>query len=162
MEQRALGFPVVGWREWVGLSGLGIPHIKAKIDTGARTSALHAFYIDPFTRNDRQWVGFGVHPFQGDNCEVIDCEAPVVDFRRVMDSGGHSEERYVIETEVCLGRLSWSIELTLSNRDNMRFRMLIGRTALSGRYLVDSSASYLMGKFKRKRGGKHENRAIIT
>jgi hypothetical protein len=137
---------VLGWREWVSLPELGVDHIKAKIDTGARTSALHAFFVDPFLRRGRRWVRIGIHPLQGSAELAVEAELPVVDHRGVTDSGGHREMRYVVRTDVVLGAARWPIELTLTNRDTMKFRMLLGRTALKGRYVVDPRLSYRIGK----------------
>lgn len=132
----------VGWREWVGLPDLGLPLLKAKIDTGARTSALHAFAVDRFKRGGGDWLRFLVHPLQGRSDLVVRCEAPLLDRRQVTDSGGHREERPVIATTLAVGDALWTVELTLTDRDNMRFRMLVGRTALKGRALVDVRRSY--------------------
>lgn len=137
---------ILGWREWVALPELGIDHVKAKIDTGARTSALHAFFVDPFKRRGRPWVRFGVHPWQGRRDIAVEVEAAVLDRRMVSDSGGHRELRYVIATDIVLGPERWRIELTLTNRDTMKFRMLLGRMALRGRFLVDPRLSYRIGK----------------
>lgn len=146
----------LGWREWLGFPELGIPEIKAKVDTGARTSCLHAFFVEPFERHGETWVRFGIHPRQRDTDEAIVCEARVSDQRNVRDSGGHEEQRYVIETLVTIGANEHRIEVTLTDRDTMKFRVLLGRTAVRGRYLVDSGRSYLQGKRKKRHGAKRD------
>ncbi|RMH35887.1 MAG: ATP-dependent zinc protease [Gammaproteobacteria bacterium] len=135
----------VGWREWVALPDLGITKIKAKVDTGARTSCLHAFKVQKFTKAGTGWVRFWVHPVQNDQDSVIVCETRVIDRRIVSDSGGHREMRYVIASHLMLGAHTWPIELTLTNRDSMRFRMLLGRTAMAGRMIVIPDQSFLAG-----------------
>jgi hypothetical protein len=138
---------VLGWREWVQLPELGLPPIKAKVDTGARSSCLHAFETRPFTRDGQLWVRFGIHPHQDDPQTECYCEAPVADERPVTDSGGHTETRLVIVSRVVLGPWSDDIEITLTNRDTMRFRMLLGRTAMvKGGFTIDPSGSYLLGR----------------
>lgn len=136
---------VIGWREWVSLPELGIDWIKAKIDTGARTSALHTFELDVAHDHGAKVARFGVHPFQRDSDTITWCTAPVVDERSVRDSGGHQEWRFVIETPVRLAQREWPIEITLTARDTMLFRMLLGRTAMRS-LRVDPLASFLTGR----------------
>lgn len=143
---------VIGWREWVALPDLGITKLKAKIDTGARTSALHAFSVESFEHDSgKEWVRFGMHPRQRSSTEEIYCQAPIVDRRLVRDSGGHQEERIVIKTQIVLGQIRREVELTLTSRDDMLFRMLLGRTAMHGLCVVDPSRSFVLGRRKKTR-----------
>lgn len=135
-----------GWREWVALPEIGVERIKAKVDTGARTSALHAFSVRDFTEQGKHRVEFKLHPHQKDADTVVVCVADIKDERVVRDSGGHEEKRWVIETPVRIGADTWPIEITLTARDDMLFRMLLGRTALKGRAVVDPSRSFLTSK----------------
>lgn len=135
----------VGWREWVGLPGLGIETIKAKVDTGAATSALHAIHIHRFQKNGVDRVVFEVHPIQRRTDVTVRCIADVVAERIITSSTGHRERRIVVRTPLLVAGRRWPIKLTLTNRDSMGFRMLLGRRAMQGRLLVDPSASYLAG-----------------
>ena len=139
---------MIGWREWVALPDLSTLSIKAKIDTGAKTSALHAFFIEPYDNKGVRMVRFLLHPYQRDTETVVECHAPVVDQRRVRDSGGHEEMRYVVKSDFLIGGLNFNAEITLTDRDSMVFRMLLGRNALNQRFLVNSSASFLLGGSK--------------
>ena len=138
--------PTIGWREWLDLPELGIAQIKAKIDTGARSSTLHAFHIEGFQRGGREMVRFQVHPYQRDNYYTVTAEAELVEWRHIRNSGGQWQLRPVIHTAIELGGRQWHIELTLTNRDLMGFRMLVGRQALRRRFLVNPGRSYLLGK----------------
>ena len=144
---------VIGWREWFSFPALGLKKIKGKIDTGARTSALHAFEVEPYRDKDVEMVRFLMHPKQNDTDYIKECHAQVHDERWVTDSGGHRELRYVIQTDIQLGHRVWPIEMTLTNRDTMKFRMLLGRTAMTD-ILVDPGASYLQ---KKSKSGKETN-----
>lgn len=136
---------VIGWREWIDLQELGLPHIKAKVDTGAKTSCLHAFKLKPFKRDGADWIRFWVHPHQHDLETEVVCEAPVHDRRVVTDSGGHRSERYVIRSTMTAGDVERPIEITLTNRDTMKFRMLLGREALAKTFVVDIDRSFNLG-----------------
>lgn len=135
---------VVGWREWLSLPELGIHKVKAKVDTGARTSALHAFGIEYFRQGGHLMVHFRVHPKQRDTSFTIEATAPVLEQRDIRNSAGDTQHRPVIRTYASLGDQQWPIELTLANRDVMGFRMLLGREAVRHRFFVDPGGSYLM------------------
>lgn len=137
---------IIGWREWVGLPELGIQRIKVKVDTGARSSALHAFDIHTFDRSGQEYVRFKVHPIQRNTRVTVAAEMPILEFRPIRSSTGHVTERPVILAHVELMGERWPIELTLASRDEMGFRMLLGRQAVRGRFLVDSGGSYYGGK----------------
>jgi ribosomal protein S6--L-glutamate ligase len=137
---------ILGSEEWCSFPELGIPTIKARVDSGAKTSALHAINIAPFIKNDINWVKFDINPIQNNLKTVIHCEAPLIDKRIVKSSSGFREQRYVIQTSLELGNSKWPIEMTLTNRDSMGFRMLLGREAMSGRVLVDPEQQYLLGQ----------------
>lgn len=141
---------LIGWQEWCTLPKLHIPAIKAKIDTGAKTSALHAAEIHPFHRHGELYVHFVVHPLQRTLKFETHCTALVIDQRTVMNSGGHKELRYVITTVIKLGQMSWNIEMTLTNRDPMKFRMLLGRDALKDHVIIEPGKILCQGKLDAK------------
>ncbi|MFM1896457.1 MAG: hypothetical protein RLZZ385_1531 [Pseudomonadota bacterium] len=136
---------IVGSEEWLGLPELGIPAIKARVDSGAKTSSLHAFNIRGFKRGGVPWVSFELHPIQHNRRTIVRCECEVLDKRLVKSSSGVAEKRYVIRTMLHLGHQNWEIEVTLTNRDSMGYRMLLGREAMHERILVDPSAGFLCG-----------------
>ena len=147
-ERSRAHLPWIGWREWVSLPSLGLPLVKAKVDTGARSSALHAFDVKAFRRKGEPWVRFKVHPLQRKDEVELEVEARVHDRRHVRSSSGHRDYRYVIRTEVEIMGQSFLVELTLSERTEMGFRMLLGREAMRGRFLVDPGGSYHAGRHK--------------
>ena len=140
---------VAGWREWLSLPGLQVPWIKAKLDTGARTSAVHAFDLEELQRDGETWVRYSVHPWQRSHDDAVVTESPVLDRREIRSSSGHADERYVVSMQLGLVGRQVTAEVSLSSRDEMGFRMLVGREALQQGFLVDSSASYLGGRPKR-------------
>jgi len=141
---------IIGWRERVALPDLGIAQIKAKIDTGARSSALHAFDVETFSRDGKTMVRFKVHPYQRDTHRTVSAEAELIDQRQVRNSGGHAQLRPVIQTMVELNGERWLIELTLTNRDVMGFRMLLGRQAVRKRFLVDAGRSFVQSSTRKR------------
>lgn len=142
---------VIGWREWVALPDLGVRAIKAKIDTGARSSALHAFNVTRFRRGGKRMVRFEIHPLQRGSKEAVLAEAELIGERRIKSSNGQEELRPVINMTVKLLNREWDIELTLTNRDEMGFRMLLGRQALRNRFIIDPGKSFQAGRPLRKR-----------
>jgi hypothetical protein len=143
---RIMSLKMLGWREWLSLPELGVDRIKAKVDTGARSSAIHTFYVERYRRGSTDRVRFGIHPLQLSSEVALACDAELLEIRKVTDSGGHSEERLFIRTPVQIGGETWPIDISLTARDNMRFRMLLGRTAIAGRFAVDPASSYLTEK----------------
>lgn len=135
---------IIGWREWLALPELAIPQVKVKVDTGARSSALHAFDIEYFEADQTPMVRFKLHPLQRETHVTLTATAPLLDKRHVRNSGGQAQERPVIKTLVAVEQHLWPIELTLTNRDVMGFRMLLGREAVRHRFLVDPGKSYLL------------------
>lgn len=142
--------PAVGWREWCSFPELGIQLVKCKVDTGAKTSALHALEVVVHKKQGREVVSFKVCPLQRNTKKVVHCEAPLLEWRYVTDSGGRRTLRPVVVTWLALGDVIKEIELTLIARDEMGFRMLLGREALRGTWVVDPSKSFMYGDRKRK------------
>ena len=151
VNQEKSNLPVIGWREWVGLPDFGIEKIKVKVDTGARSSSLHAFDLQEFEREGKKWVRFQVHPVQRKSDNAVELEAMVLEFRSVRSSSGKATVRPVVITNIELLGITWPVELTLASRDEMGFRMLLGREAIRRRFLVDTGKSYYGGKPKRKK-----------
>jgi ribosomal protein S6--L-glutamate ligase len=137
---------ILGSEEWCHLPELGIPIIKARIDSGAKTSALHAINIALFKKEGQNWVKFDINPIQNNVKTIIHCEALLIGKRIVKSSSGFREQRFVIQTNLEIGRTKWQIEMTLTNRDSMLFRLLVGRTAMNSRFIIDPAASFLQGK----------------
>jgi hypothetical protein len=134
---------LIGWREWIVFPHFGDARVKAKVDTGAKTSAIHATGIEPIERDGQVHVAFVIHPHQDDDSCAIACTAPLVERRSITDSGGHEEERFVVRTEIELGGQRWPIELSLTDRNTMGFRMLLGRSAMRSRFIVRPDKSFL-------------------
>ncbi|MGF1489210.1 MAG: ATP-dependent zinc protease [Prochloraceae cyanobacterium] len=147
-ESSSKQLSVIGWREIVALPEIGIDRVKAKIDTGARSSALHAFHVKKFEQQGKEMIRFQVHPLQRNSHYTVTAEAEVIDWREVKNSGGVAQLRPVIETIVKLGGKSWKIELTLTNRDEMGFRMLLGRQAVRQKFLVDAGNSFIQSSIR--------------
>jgi ribosomal protein S6--L-glutamate ligase len=139
---------IIGSDEWCAFPSLKIPAIKARVDSGAKTSSIHAVNIQKFSQNDEQWVRFEVHPLQKNKKITVHCEAPLIDQRVIKSSSGDKEKRPVICVELSLGEKQWEIEVTLTNRDSMGYRMLLGREAMNGRILIDPEGQCLLGELQ--------------
>lgn len=159
MVDTHLSSPVAaGWREWVGLPAWGVGSVKAKLDTGARSSALHTFDTEEFERDGAAWVRFAVHPWQRSDDDAVTVEWPVHDRRVVRSSTGHAQERIVVLAPIDLLGRTVTTEITLTRRDEMGFRMLVGREALRQGFLVDAARSYLGGRPPRRVRRKNRGR----
>jgi len=142
-------YTLIGWREWVVFPDFEGALVKAKIDTGARTSAIHAVNVEAIERDGQTYISFIIHPNQKDTENTVECIAPLVERREITDSGGHVEQRFIVSANVQLGGQTWPIELSLTDRDAMGFRMLLGRTAMQNRFLVQPDKSFLHGREKK-------------
>ncbi|MEM6469705.1 MAG: RimK/LysX family protein [Planctomycetota bacterium] len=150
-HKKRIELPMIGWREWLVLPDLGIKFVKAKIDTGARSSSLHAFDVEFFVHESSPWVRFKVNPIQRNEKWVVEASSPVIDQREIRSSSGETQLRPVIKTPIVLLGTRFEIELTLADRNQMGFRMLLGREAFRRRFLIDPGASYLGGVPKRRK-----------
>lgn len=151
VKKRKATLPIIGWREWVKLPTLGIDKIKVKVDSGARSSSIQAVNLKTFNRNGEQWVRFRVHPIQRSSKDTVETEAKILEFRSVKSSNGVAKIRPVILADIELLNQTWQVELTLASRDNMGFRMLLGREAFRDRFLVDGGKSYYAGRPERRK-----------
>ncbi|QAY72423.1 hypothetical protein ET445_02770 [Agromyces protaetiae] len=149
---------ITGWREWASLPEIGVPWIKAKIDTGARTSSLHAFDLEEFRRGRKDWVRFGVQPWQNSDEDAVVVECPVFDRREIRSSSGHVDERIVVLLDLVLTGRRVTAEVTLSNRDEMGFRMLVGREVLRQGFLVSPGESFLGGRAPKRTRRRNRGR----
>ncbi len=147
MTIKNANLPILGWKEWCSLPGLSIPLIKAKIDTGAQTSSLHAYDLKTFRNRGKDWIKFNVHPLQFNRSVTIACQAPIIDRRYVTSSNGQREKRYVISTLLQLGNLSFSTEVTLTDRSQMNLRLLLGRKSLES-FCIYPFKEMCLGKYK--------------
>lgn len=162
MTSKKTVLPVIGWREWISLPDLGVKAIKVKVDTGARSSSLHAIKQTVFERDGEKWVSFQINPVQDKTDNPIKAEAKILEFRSVRSSSGMAEMRPVIKTHIKLLDRVWPIELTLSNRDAMGFRMLLGRQTFRHKFYVDAGRSYYGGKPKKRLRNKDETCNSLT
>ncbi len=152
LNMRKKKLKVIGWREWLSLPDLGVKKIKVKVDTGARTSSLHAFDIETYKRDGKEYIKFKVHPFQRDSEKIVNCRARIREYRKVKSSNGISELRPVILTKIQLLEEEWPVEITLTNRAEMGFRMLLGRASIRDKFLVDTGKSFYSKKKNKKKG----------
>ncbi|KAA3664550.1 MAG: ATP-dependent zinc protease [Chloroflexi bacterium] len=159
VKRRNTNLPIIGWREWVGLPDFGIKAIKVKVDTGARSSSLHAYGMEVFERDGAQWVRFQIQPIQRKSNKTEQLEVKVLEFRSVRSSSGRAAIRPVIIANVELLGITWPVELTLARRTKMGFRMLLGREAIRRRFFVDTGNSYYGGKPKRTKRPKQTQTA---
>ncbi len=150
MNQQNESKMIIGCDEWCAFPSLNIPAIKARVDSGAKTSSMHAINIERFSRNDEKWVRFEVHPLQKNRKVTVHCEAPLIDQRVIKSSSGDKEKRPVICVPLSLGGTVWEVEVTLTNRDSMGYRMLLGREAMNGRILIDPESMCLLGEQDKK------------